>query len=1024
MNQEYETFALLVGPVGADGYPVTVIESPAGEEIGLLRLNPQDGELKNALALIENRAMDGATLAQIGNYLFEELFAEPVRSLYRDSLAMVRQNQSRLRLRLRLEAPELAALPWEYLHDPEENRFLAVSGEIALLRFIPLRLPARPIAVTPPLRVLVVISNPQGVPRLDVARELAIISEALAESVGLGLMELHFVERAVVAEINQAMRTVQPHVFHFIGHGHFDGERASVLLEDEDGQAKPIDELLFREFFEGCKETRLAFLNACQSAATSSSRPLAGLAPNLLHGNLSAVIAMQYPITDAAALIFSREFYRSLAAGRPVDVAVSEARKGIFIELGADQPDWGIPVLFLRAKDGQIFRVEQPAQTNAPTIPAPLEPAKPPTMEGFVGREAELARYAAALESYGIAVVAGMPGVGKTALVSVLAQRFCAADKLFWHTFLPGEGVDSILWKLAAFLAWHDRPSLWEMFQGIVLSGGALPPPDVLLDHFLQTLKGQGYLLVLDNVQFVIDDPRLERLIDRVRSVVQSGELRLILVSQRVPDFVQLAKFDPLPGLSLRETESFFESCALTLDPGIVVEMHKRTHGNVQLLKLVAAACEKIPPERLLERLLISQDVERFLLSEVDQRLTESEKEVMGGLAALLGFPSNRDAIEEVLDGQNVRRQLTALVNQYLLEMADGAVERKYNQHAIVQAFYYDLLSRRQRQAMHQRAAAYYELEEVDDLRAALHYQYAGDPAKAALLATRDVWLHINQGHTRPLLSLLDELKKRDWVAEPILWIKVLLARGVAYGYLEQNETARSVYEEALALLDKNAGMDETPTLRAQACRGIAYTLRQRSAATALDWIEKGLAAIGDAASPQRADLLIQRGISLRMMGETDAALASLTQALAMLPPGAAYERMLAQLNLGYLYFHSGKQSEAIAAEEQALALARQTKNAPNELIITSNLAAFHHVAGDWQAAATGYTEAVALAQKLGNRSELVRAEVNRGVLALYRGDLKTAQAALHFSLNDARQRSNVQTIVTSLLYLAACRRR
>lgn len=175
---------------------------------------------------------------------------------------------------------------------------------------------------------------------------------------------------------------------------------------------------------------------------------------------------------------------------------------------------------------------------------------------------------------------------------------------------------------------------------------------------------------------------------------------------------------------------------------------------------------------------------------------------------------------------------------------------------------------------------------------------------------------------------------------------------------------------------------------------------------------------IGEAISLQRADLLIQRGVSLRMLGETDVALESLTQALAMLPQGATYERMLAHLNLGYLHFHGGRQAESIAAEEQALALAKKTKNAPNELIITSNLAAFRQVAGDWQQAAAGYAAAAELAQQTGNENELARVQVNQGVLALYQGDLETAQAALEFSLDNARNRGNTQTIVTALLYL------
>jgi CHAT domain-containing protein len=82
----------------------------------------------------------------------------------------------------------------------------------------------------------------------------------------------------------------------------------------------------------------VAVFNACQTTTTSSAQPLAGLAPRILQRNLSAVVAMQYPMPDRAALVFSREFYRSLALGYPVDAAMAEARKGIFLEVGGRCP--------------------------------------------------------------------------------------------------------------------------------------------------------------------------------------------------------------------------------------------------------------------------------------------------------------------------------------------------------------------------------------------------------------------------------------------------------------------------------------------------------------------------------------------------------------------------------------------------------------------------------------------------------------------------------------------------------------
>ena len=374
ISQAYEAFDLLIGSKTPDGYPVTITHSPAGDASGFCRLEPASPDLQAALQRFENADGDEAFLTEFGRCLFEQLLGGDIASVFRSSLGQVRGFGKGLRLRLRFEPPELAALPWEYLYDPQEERFLAISPETPVVRYVPMRSATRPTAVTPPLRVLVVISSPSDVPPLDVTQEKGIIEQALGERVEQGLVQLRLIERGLVAEITQAMRDFRPHVFHFVGHGQFEDEQAYVMLEDNDGYAQPMGELAFREFFLGIPEARVAVLNACQTATTSSAQPLTGLAPRILQRDLSAVVAMQYPMPDRAALVFSREFYRSLALGYPVDAAIAEARKGIFLEVGGDAQDWGIPVLFLRAQDGQLFDVQSlPAQVHLDLLKPEIE---------------------------------------------------------------------------------------------------------------------------------------------------------------------------------------------------------------------------------------------------------------------------------------------------------------------------------------------------------------------------------------------------------------------------------------------------------------------------------------------------------------------------------------------------------------------------------------------------------------------------------------------------------------------------
>jgi hypothetical protein len=381
IQREYDAFELLVSPKTAAGYPVTITHAPAGDASSVCRLDPTDDDFQTALRRLaaaaghdprdvhrlgETGGLDEGFLIDFGRRLFDGLFADEIATVFRVSLGQARGQGRGLRVCLHLKPPELAILPWEYLYDPTEDFCLAISPETPLVRYAPMPHPIRPLTIRPPLRVLVVISHPTGVVPLDVEQEKEIIEQALQDPVSRGLVQLHVLERAVVAEISQAMRSFAPHVFHFIGHGAYRDERAYAILEHDDRRPRWVGERTFRELFLGLPDTRLALLNACQTATISSAQPLAGLAPRLLQRNLSAVVAMQYPIPDRAALIFSREFYRSVALGYPVDAAMSEARKGIYLEVGSAARDWGIPVLFLRAPDGRLFEVAEaePAQTK------------------------------------------------------------------------------------------------------------------------------------------------------------------------------------------------------------------------------------------------------------------------------------------------------------------------------------------------------------------------------------------------------------------------------------------------------------------------------------------------------------------------------------------------------------------------------------------------------------------------------------------------------------------------------------
>ena len=76
----------------------------------------------------------------------------------------------------------------------------------------------------------------------------------------------------------------------------------------------------------------------------------------MVRQGIAAVLAMQYEITDRAAIEFSRTFYEALAYGLPIDASVSDARVSVNIEVN-NSFEWGTPVLYMRSLDGVLFEM-------------------------------------------------------------------------------------------------------------------------------------------------------------------------------------------------------------------------------------------------------------------------------------------------------------------------------------------------------------------------------------------------------------------------------------------------------------------------------------------------------------------------------------------------------------------------------------------------------------------------------------------------------------------------------------------
>ena len=311
------------------------------------------------MAAAEQRLADGPIdrdfLTTIGGTLSDALFTGEVRDLYHESLGRVQHDDDEgLRLRLCIDPPALSALPWELAYDRTRDTFLATSTETPLTRYINLHEPIDELRTAPPISVLVAIPDGSG---LDVAMERAIIEDALS-ALGDAVTVVALEGNVTRSAISQALLAAQHHVFHFIGHGRFSNNDGYLVLNAEDGtQEDLIAARSFAGFFRDYQSMKLVVLNACQGAAVASTRPLAGIAPQLVRAGIPSVVAMQYPFADTAAVLFAREFYRKLCTGSNrgrVDAAVSHARNRLQMDF-VDTLAFATPVLYMRSPTGVIF---------------------------------------------------------------------------------------------------------------------------------------------------------------------------------------------------------------------------------------------------------------------------------------------------------------------------------------------------------------------------------------------------------------------------------------------------------------------------------------------------------------------------------------------------------------------------------------------------------------------------------------------------------------------------------------------
>lgn len=243
----------------------------------------------------------------------------------------------------------LAALPWEFLCQPDrtdrQGQLLVLLPWLTLSRVVPSGELDQ--AGDPPAgaSILPVVGEAQSrslgpVQYEDVLAEIEKTSHRPGFSVLPALVEV--TEKTLAEQVRQQ----RPDVVHYLGHGRFRDGCGAVALKSDDGGTEWVpQERLARALCSADWAPSVVILHACEGGASDYEYRYAGLAPAIVRAGVRCVIAMQYPVTNAEATVFSTSLYAALADHASLDQALQAARRALW-ETSHDLRLVGIPMIY------------------------------------------------------------------------------------------------------------------------------------------------------------------------------------------------------------------------------------------------------------------------------------------------------------------------------------------------------------------------------------------------------------------------------------------------------------------------------------------------------------------------------------------------------------------------------------------------------------------------------------------------------------------------------------------------------
>ncbi|ETR71095.1 MAG: hypothetical protein OMM_02748 [Candidatus Magnetoglobus multicellularis str. Araruama] len=442
-----------------------------------------DGDFSHTFD-ISNLYLDDAIITKspefYGEKIYQALF--PMNFLTHTKLSTLTD-----RIVLVLSQSYLQEIPWEYAYN--SDGFLVQNHQF--VRSLPKdkRIALQNLDMN--IHVIAVPANPldENYATLNIEGEWWRLKESILSATGTICLER--TNPSTMDKLRSCVANKNGRIVHFMGHGKKSEQGAELCFENEYGGADHVSAVDFVQRLKGT--VFMVLLNACDTASHGSTN-FHNLAKALVEEGVPYALGMRRKISDEDSLSVTRVFYSEIVRGTPVEEAIRQVRYKL--ASSSNHSAIGIPVLYTAldkpATGFSYFSGTPRILDNCPPIELNDITQPEGTFRGRIQELKKIGKFLTGDRRPKIITIHGVGGQGKTALATVIVERFAHA----WPGGVWGINLES----LPSCEIFSHRLACFLNIEKIGDSN-----LETLQKQLLGRLKHQRTLIVLDNAETMIE---------------------------------------------------------------------------------------------------------------------------------------------------------------------------------------------------------------------------------------------------------------------------------------------------------------------------------------------------------------------------------------------------------------------------------------------------------------------------------------------------------------------------------------